>query len=295
MVGLQGTLAGGIMKRVLLTGGTGFIGRNVIPILRSECVLFTPSRDELNLLDEDAVRRFIKNNGIEIVIHSANPNPVKNGRDHSDKMFEDSLRCFMNLYRCENLYQLMYTVGSGAEYNKERDIISIKEEEEFRSIPKDSYGFAKYIMNSLICKSNKQCNLRVFGCYGPTDYFTKFITHAINCCIDKTDITIRQNCYFDYIQVTDFAKILLHFIYNSPQYRSYNVCTGKKYSLIEIANIVKMKMDSDSDIKVLRQGINNEYTGDNSRLLNEFDYSFLTIEQGIQIQIDYELKNREKK
>lgn len=279
------------MKRVLLTGGTGFIGRNVKPYLQTICELYAPGRKELNLLDEKAVRDYLISYKIDIVIHAANPNPVKNELDKAESMFEDSIRIFMNLFHAQDCYERMYTLGSGAEYDKSCDIKLIKENEAGRSIPKDSYGLAKYAINQLIEKSGKQYNLRIFACYGPTDHESKFITHAIRCCMRNENITIRQNCYFDYMQVSDLAKILEYFIYNVPEYHVYNVCTGTRYTLEEIASIVKRQMQTKNDIILLSQGWNKEYTGCNERLLNEIgEYQFMSLEEGIRIQIESERK-----
>lgn len=277
------------MKRVLLTGGSGFIGRNIKPILEKNTILFAPTRNELDLKNELAVREYIKNNNIEIVIHAANPNPVKNSLDKPESMFEDSIRVFLNLYHAEDLYERMYTLGSGAEYDKSKDISLIKEEEQGRSVPYDTYGLIKYTIDKIIAGSNKQYNLRIFACYGPTDHESKFITHCIRCCLRKEDITIRQDCYFDYMQVTDLANILVYFINHEPKFHSYNVCTGTRVLLSEIAHIVQEEMNIDNRIIVLKEGLNKEYTGDNSRLVDEIgNYNFIGLREGIRIQIESE-------
>lgn len=279
------------MKRVLVTGGTGFIGRNVCPYLKDKCDLFAPKREELNLLDEIAVKEYIVDNHIEIVFNLANPNPVKNSLDSPDTMFEDSIRSFLNLYRAQEHYEMMYTLGSGAEYDKSKDIINVTEEEEQRSVPYDSYGLAKYTINQIISMSPKQCNLRIFGCYGPTDADSKFITHAIKCCLRNTDITIKQDCFFDYLHVSDLGRILGFFINHKPNFHSYNVCSGTRLSLSQIANVVKKQMDSDKKIVLLNDGWNKEYTASNARILSEIgDFDFVTIEEGVRIQIEYERK-----
>lgn len=277
------------MKRVLLTGGSGFIGRNIKGYLNSVCNLFAPTRGELNLVSETAVRDYLCKNKIEIVIHAANPNPIKNLLDNAEKMFEDSIRVFMNLYNAKDCYERMYTLGSGAEYDKSQDITLIKEEEFGRAIPKDSYGLAKFTINKIIEQSTNQCNLRIFACYGPTDHESKFITHAIRCCMRDENITIRQNCYFDYMHVNDLAKILEYFIYHEPKYNSYNVCTGVRVSLKQIAEIVQRQMNIDNEVVLLKQGWNNEYTGSNERLLKEIGYyQFMNLEDGIRLQIESE-------
>ena len=279
------------MKNVLVTGGTGFIGRNICPQIDKICNMFAPNRKELNLLDEREVYDYISYNNIQIVINLANPNPVKNTLDNADKMFEDSIRIFLNLYRAQDIYEKMYTFGSGAEYDKSLDIVQITEEEENRSLPHDSYGLAKYTINQIICNSPKQCNLRIFGCYGPTDHESKFITHAIRCCMNEEVITIRQDCYFDYMHVNDVAKVIEYFIYHNPKYHSYNVCSGTRILLSDIANIVRTQMNSKSKILLLKDGLNKEYTGSNKRLLSEIGkLEFTSIEDGIKLQIESEYK-----
>ena len=277
------------MKKVLVTGGTGFVGRNTCEYLRTVCDLYAPRRAELNLLDEQAVRQYISANKIEVVLNLANPNPVKNSLDKADTMFEDSIRVFLNLYRAQDCYEMMYTLGSGAEYNKNLDAVQVTEEEENRSLPYDSYGLAKYTMNQIIANSIKQCNLRIFGCYGPTDHESKFITHAIRCCLNQEDITIRQDCYFDYMHVFDLGRIMGFFVNHTPRYRSYNVCTGTRVLLSEIAERVRRQMNSTSKVVILKDGFNKEYTGANLRLLSELgDYSFISLDEGIRIQIEAE-------
>lgn len=276
-----------MIKNVLLTGGTGFIGRNVKTYISDKCNLYVPSRQELNLFSEDDVKNYIKKNNINIVIHSANPNPLKNSLDKPETMFEDSLRMFMTLYNAHDYYEYMYTIGSGAEYDKSKDIVLVKENEVFDNIPNDSYGFSKYIINKLVYDSNKHCNLRIFACFGPTDHDSKFITHVINCCKKNEPITIKQNCVFDYMHVSDLARILEHFIYNKPRYNSYNICTSHRVELLDIAKEVRRQLNAKVDINILKEGMNKEYTGDNSRLLNELhEFEFIPINKGIELQIE---------
>ena len=168
------------MKKVLLTGGTGFVGKNILPILRKSFEVAAPSRQELNVLDEVAVKIYLQEQHFDVVLHSANPNPVKNPADDGRvPMLEGSLRAFMNLYQQRHFYGKMLYIGSGAEYDNRQDVVLGKEEDAVRSIPQEDYGFAKYIANVLANQSNNVCNMRLFACYGPYDHESKFITHVI--------------------------------------------------------------------------------------------------------------------
>ena len=168
------------MKKVLLTGGTGFIGKNILSLLREHYQVEAPTRSELDLKDSAAVAEYIKNGHYDVIIQGANPNPVKNAKcDKADTMFEDSRRIFMNFYNVREYCGKLLYFGSGAEFDKTRDICKVKESNVNESIPKDTYGLAKFYMNELARKSDNVYNVRIFGCYGPYDHESKFLTHVI--------------------------------------------------------------------------------------------------------------------
>lgn len=278
------------MKKVLLTGGSGFIGRNILPVLQKNYCVSAPTRSELDLRDTQAVYDYVKHGAFDAILHSANPNPVKNSTcDMNENMMEDCMRIYMNFYRARQYCGKLIYLGSGAEFGKHEEISLVSEESIGIRLPKDVYGFSKYIMNELARASDNVYNMRIFACYGPTDYKTKFITHAIHCCLQDKPITIRQNCIFDYLHVSDLGKIACWFIDNQPLYHDYNVSTANRISLREIANIVCEKMGSKHPVQILTEGWNKEYTACNSRLINEMGgYNFISLESGIEKQIQYE-------
>lgn len=280
------------MKKILLTGATGFVGKNILPILNKHYKVFYPDRHELNLTCKEEVKEYLQKHRFNSVLHCANPNPAKNQLDQQDTMFEISLRLFMNFYSCREYFGKMIYLGSGAEYDKTKDISFIEEEDCFRSIPIDSYGFAKYIMNTMASRTDNIYNACVFACYGPYDYFSKFITHCIRCCIEDKPITIRQDCRFDYIHVYDLARMIIWLIDTMPTFRMYNVCSGKAVLLSEIAHEVKKQMESTQPIIVSKEGLNYEYTGSNKRFVIESGIEpILSLEEGISLQIKWETEN----
>lgn len=276
-------------KKVLVTGATGFIGRNIIPILAKNFDILAPRRNELNLIDKKSVEAYFTNNTFDIVIHCASANPGKNCLDKQENMESDIISAFDNLAMFAERVEKVICLGSGAEYDKNYDIKMITEEEIGRSIPDTAYGRAKYIINEKVRKSKNIYNLRIFGCYGPTDAKTKFIRDAIDCCLENKAITIRQNCYFDYMYVEDLAEIMKWFIENTPKYKDYNVVTGKPIDLLSIAKIISEKMDNTKGIEIANEGFNKEYTASNKRLLDEMkEFCFTPIEIGIAKQIEWQ-------
>ncbi len=284
-----------MMKKILFTGGNGFIGSNILPTLRKKYDVFSPNRMELNLFDINEVREYLAKNNFYAVLHCANPNPVKNPcQDSLERMFEDSLRMFMNLYDCSELYTKMIYTGSGAEYDKMKEIKAVKESDCFHSMPSDIYGLSKYIMNKLTQMSDNIYNLCIFGCYGPHDHQTKFITHCINSCLKGKPITIRQECRFDFIHVYDLARMMEWMIENEMKFHMYNASGGFPCFLSEIAREVRRQMHSKGQIRILKEGLNLEYTADGSRFYTESGLTpQISIKDGIAMQIAWQSNGRE--
>lgn len=276
-------------KRMLLLGGTGFIGRNILPSVREDFLVDSPSRGELDLLDEGAVERLVRNSSYDVVVHLANSTPAKNPKDAPERMLADSLRAYFNLRRNADAFGRMLYVGSGAEYDKRRPIVSVLESDIGRHVPLDDYGFAKYVMNEDARRSDNVYNIRIFGCYGPTDAKTKFIRDAIDCCLENRPITIRQDCMFDYMYVEDLAGVVRAMSGATLRHHDYNVCTGRRVALSEVAAEVARQMGNVRPVEVAKPGWNNEYTASNARFLAEFpDFGFTSLKAGVARQIAWQ-------
>ena|SRR3989344_1736324 len=262
-------MEGKLKKNILITGAGGFIGQNLAENLSKRYKIYGSAHKDLELLDEEAVRGYIQKNKIKIVVHCAN---VGGGRDTVGRpsVIYENLRMFFNIARNLDYLERMIYFGSGAEYDKSRPLIGIKESDFDRQIPKDDYGFAKYVCSKFTENSSKIIALRLFAVFGKYEncYF-KFISNSIVKNILNLPIVIAQNVYFDFLYIDDFIKITEHFIVNKTRSKIFNVANGKKVDLITIANIINIIGKTKSKIIVKNPGLNKEYTANISLLKRE--------------------------
>lgn len=177
----------------------------------------------------------------------------------------------------------MFYAGSGAEYGKQKDVVSVNEEDVGRVIPIDDYGIMKYSIAQAIEGSKNIYNLRLFGIFGKYEnYITKFISNI--CCktIKDIQLSIRQNMYFDYLWINDFCRMLEVLMDNELKYHTYNIVSGKKISLIKLCDIVQDISKKKMQVFVCKEGLANEYTASNNRFISEFQlFKYTPIDEAV--------------
>lgn len=287
------------MKKILIVGASGFIGRNFKEYLNSKRDLyevFSPSSSELNAMNEANVEKYLKSQYFDVIIHSVISESIKDKNQDSKKLLEDTIRMFLNFEKYRNLYGKMLCFGSGAEYNKTVEIASVIETDINNLITTDQYGLGKYIISKIIESSDNIYNLRLFGVFGKYEFWPKkFISNA--CCkvIKNIPISIRQNVIFDYLWIDDLCKIVEWFLEHKPQHHIYNITSGQKVDLLTLAELIIKKSEKEIDLYVCKNGLANEYTASNKRLLEEIGhFEFTKIEVSISILYDWYLERNKE-
>ncbi|MCW6087401.1 NAD(P)-dependent oxidoreductase [Clostridium sporogenes] len=282
------------MKKILITGSNGFIGKNLVDNLSNLYDVCAPKREELDLLNTNIVEKYLKLNKFDVIIHAANTNSTRNIKTTNYEVLDRNLKMFFNLERCKEHYGKMYYFGSGAEYDMNNYRPMMNEEYFGEYIPSDAYGFSKYVMSRISEEDNNIYNLRLFGVFGKyEEWERRFISNAICRCIYDLPITIRQNVYFDYLYVDDLVQIMKFFIENTPKRKHYNVCTGKRIDLLNIAKRIIFVSNKNLDIIIKKNGLKPEYTGSNYRLLDEIgEIKFTPLDVAIERLYEYYLINK---
>ncbi len=254
--------------RLLVTGSTGFIGRNLVDRISGQYTLYTPGHAELDLLNQEAVLAYVQENRIDVIVHGANK-PGHRAAVETRDVALHNLMMFTNLYECCRQLPIrrLIMLGSGSEYNMNHYRPRMSEAYFGQHIPRDETGFSKYLCSRLIENDPRMVDLRIFGIFGPYEnYEIRFISNAICKAIKGLPITIKQDRRFDYIWIDDAIRIICYFIDNDVPYRAYNITTDETVSLLWLAERVRDLSGAKVPIHVGRPGMGLEYSGDNGRL-----------------------------
>jgi len=286
--------------KILVTGGSAFIGSSIVESLSNDHEVLAPSSKELDLTKSIMVTPYLKDNNFDFVIHCGNHHvhpAIKIGRDPGLQL-ENNLKMFFNIAFNPTLFGNLIYFGSGAEFNRNRWGLKMKEEFFGNSIPNDQYGLSKYIMNTYCRSSDKIYNLRLFGTFGEKDDWRyRFIPYLCAKSVLGQDLVVKQNAIFNFLYIKDMIDILKRFIENPPESGDYNICNdnNQDIELVKIAEIIKEKSNHDRSIIIREDGLSTKYSGDNSKLRKTFpDIVFTPIEKSIDNVYKAFFKNAER-
>lgn len=272
------------MKKIFLTGSGGFIGRNLKESLAKKYNVFAPRSSELNLLDTQDVERYMKRHSFDCVVHAAAEVMARNYSKDVSTMLQNNLQMFFSITRNSRYTNRILYFGSGAEYDKSRDLHLVKETDFDEYVPADPYGFSKYVMSKCVVNDPKIISLKLFGCFGKYENWeVRFISNAICKALNNMDITIKKNVFFDYMYIGDLQRAVGLFIEKKNlSHQHYNLCTGKSIDLKSLAKLVQTVSQKDIAIKIMERGLAKEYSGSNARFMKEYNsFEFISHRKAI--------------
>lgn len=255
------------MENILIIGGSGFVGSNIIEkLLISNHNLFVLSRHKIQekfigipnikvlkgkINQIEFLKKVIIENKIKIILHLAtNLIPSSLKKEFDDEMYNIILPTFKLIdFIAENNLQIIYFSSGGTIYgNSNQQLIESHPLE-----PINFYGYSKLLIESYIKFMNNQNNLRylilrpsnIYGRYQKINSKKGFISVALSKILSNEIIEIWGDGQIirDYIDVDDLVKVLEMLIANKIENNTFNIGCGVGHSLLSVLELLEMNLN----------------------------------------------------
>jgi len=287
------------MSKILVTGGSGLVGKHLQDILPE--AVYISSKD-YDLLDNKQVRVMMDDYEPSVVIHlAARVGGIVDNINHPVDYLEENVTMNTNVLKaCHDFgVEKVISILSTCIYPDVVDTYPMKEENLFNGPPTPtnfSYGFAKRCMAAHIDAYRKQydkkwCYLIPCNLYGEYDKYEEHHSHFVSALIKKiyeaddsielwgTGKPLRQFMYGG-----DLARVIKYMLDNDVV-DNFNVAPEWVHSINDLANIGKkaclkenlvVNYDSTKPDGQFRKDV------DSSKLLSVLkDFKFTSLEEGI--------------
>ena len=226
-------------KKILFTGGNGFIGRQIIPFIqKAGYEVVRPRSSQVRLeVDREVATLFDDGQYYDAIIHAA----IVGGRRDADddyRVLYTNLNMFETLYKYIDQTDMFINLDSGASYSRPAPVEEPSPDDFGKQIPEDPYGFSKYIIAKRVLDNPKGVNLRIFGCFGEHEESTRFFNTNINRYINGEPIQLIKDRKMDFIFADDLYKIINYYLDGNDGPRDVNCVYDRKYMLSDIAEII---------------------------------------------------------
>ena len=246
------------MSNILVTGGVGFIGTNLVAELRSRghhvwtCDILQ-SPDPQHIKADTGVYQQVewifRNYKFDYVYHLAAEYGRWNGEDHYENLWRTNVIGTKNVLRLQELHHFRMIFFSCAEVYGDYD--QLMSEDVMEKVPikqMNDYAISKWAgelqcLNSATMFGTETVRVRPVGCYGPHEYYSRYrgvIPIIVYRCLHGLDFTVYRGHkrIFDYVEDTcrTFANIVDNFIPGEV----YNVGSKEEWviGIEELADII---------------------------------------------------------
>ena len=246
--------------KILITGGNGFIAKNLIKGLSDHDVTAI-SRHDINLLHENEVDCFFKDKYFDVIIHTAINGGSRLNPQEDPHIFMDNMLMYYNLIKNEKSFGKFISFGSGAELE-----------------PNTPYGLSKYFIRESMQLKPKCFNIRIFAVFGEDELDTRFIKGSIKRYLDHNDIQVHQDKQMDFFYIQDLVSLVKWAIESKELPINEIECSyPEHFTLTEVANIINDLDTHKVNINIEELGLGKSYCGTHLPI----PFSLIGLKQGI--------------
>jgi GDP-L-fucose synthase len=301
-------------KRVVVTGGGGFLGRFVVDgLLKKRAEVLVPRSKEYDLRDREACKRAVKN--ADVVVHlAAVVGGIGANMENPGKFFYDNAIMGIQLINeAKNAdVKKFVCIGTVCSYPKFTPV-PFKESSVWSGYPEETnapYGLAKKMLMVQLQAYRQQYGFNGIylvptNMYGPGDNFDPKSSHVIPAIIrkidaakaNKTDVTLwgSGNASREFLYVEDAAEAIVAASEKYDKKDMVNLGNGMEIKIRELAELIADIMGYKGEIiwDSSKPDGQPRRCLDVSRAKAEFGWSAKTdIEEGLKKTIDWYMKNR---
>lgn len=300
------------MKKIIITGFSGFVSHHFIQYLHSQKLGFEilgldinePIWDyntyvsvlkikfiKIDLLDASALQSVFDNYVPDYVLHLASYSSVAYSWKHPETSFVNNTNIFLNLVSVVSKHNKgcrILSVGSSEEYgNVSYEHIPLSEEQPVKPVSPYAIARVSQEMLSKLYSESYQMQIimtRSFNHIGPYQdtrfVVPSFITRMREILkqghregiIETGDISIIR----DFVDVRDVVRAYYILLMKGKSGEIYNVCSGRGTSLSEviqyIADELNVKVNTKVNPEYVRLNDNPIIVGSNAKILNELGW-----------------------
>jgi nucleoside-diphosphate-sugar epimerase len=286
------------MRKILITGGSGFIGSSLSKLLKFKSVgiIDTVDINTLNLCKWEAVKKLPN---YDIIVHLAAMSFVPDSFKQPLSFYNNNIQSTLNILEKAKVDGSKVIFFSTYVYGPP---IYLPIDEKHSTNPQNPYSQSKLICEEL-CKAYHRdfgvpiTIFRPFNIYGPGQNGSFFIPTIIDQ-IKKELIQLGDSRpKRDFIYIDDVvAAVYLSIIKNDSLFKIYNLGTGISTSVKEIVNMIVNSTKSDARVAFsdqIRKGEILDTVADISKIKRELQWlPKITINRGIGLCIDDNKKRK---
>jgi GDP-L-fucose synthase len=305
-------------RRVVVTGGAGFLGRHVVERLQQyeDVDVFVPRSRDYNLVENSDVKRLLSDTNPEIVIHlAAVVGGIGANQKNPGRFFFENLMMGAQLIEQARLHQVqkVVAVGTVCAYPKFTEV-PFREADLWNGYPEETnapYGLAKKMMLVQAQSYRQQYGLNTIfllpaNLYGPGDTFDLETSHVIPALIrkciearrsgaDHIDVWGTGNASREFLYVGDCAEAIT---LAAAQYNGadpINIGTGDEVRISDLVNLIARLTRFEGQIRWQTDKPDGQPRRrlDVSRAFENFGFQALTsLETGLRGTVDWYEQNQ---